>query len=149
MADPISMIGLVSGIITFIDFGLKIVSQTRKLRDAAGNDSTDEVDELDRYIESVREWNSKILNQQSSTLKLSQDEKHMLQKVQQCESLATELQGLIGSLKIPKDAKSKTFKVAKLVFQRRWKQGDIADLQLRLRNLEVQIRRDVEGALQL
>lgn len=78
MADPISMIGLVSGIITFIDFGLKIVSQTRKLRDSAANDSTDEVDELDRYIESVREWNSKILNQQSSTLKLSQDEKRML-----------------------------------------------------------------------
>ena len=72
----------------------------------------------------------------------------MLQKVQQCESLATELQGLIRSLKIPKDAKSKTFEVAKLIFQKRWKQGDIADLQLRLRNLEAQVRRDVEGALQ-
>jgi uncharacterized protein YajQ (UPF0234 family) len=149
MADPISIIGLVSGVITFVDFGLKIVSQIDQIRDSAAKGTSDEIDDLDEYIEDVRHWTLKVEIQQKSGLELSQDEKRILKLVQQCEALVKELHGLIITLQVQAGVRSKTWEATKVAFRRRWKQRDLEKLELKLRNLDGQIREHVENAMQL
>ena len=50
MADPVSVVGLISSVITFVDFGLKVVSESKKIRDSASKGTSDEISELDNYI---------------------------------------------------------------------------------------------------
>ncbi|KAH8759553.1 hypothetical protein F5882DRAFT_479407 [Hyaloscypha sp. PMI_1271] len=73
MADPITIIGLVSSIITLVDFGLKVVSGTKNVRDSL-HGTTAEVRELDLIVEEVRLSNDLVKKQQSSGQKLSNDD---------------------------------------------------------------------------
>ena len=144
MADPISIIGLVSGIITFIDFGLKVVSENKKLRDSASRGTSDAIDELDLYIQNVHDWNLKVIKQQSNGLDLSADEKRILGMVQKCERLVKDLRDVIEPLKLQNGVRSKTLETARVAIQRRWKSSDIQDIRERLQTLDGQIRRNVE-----
>ena len=81
MAEAISVVGLVSRIIAFIGFGFKVISETKKLRDAAVQGSSDEIEELDRYLQDVREGNSKVKQQRTSGLVLSNDERNIVQMI--------------------------------------------------------------------
>lgn len=149
MADPISIIGLVSGIITFVDFGLKIISEVDKVRHPGANGTSDEIDELQGYIDKVHDWNTKIKKQRESGLHLSREEERVLEEVYVCEKLVKELQGLIADLKTKDGVRPRAWETTKVAFRRRWRQSDIDKLQKRLHDMYERIRRDFEGALQL
>jgi hypothetical protein len=148
MADPVSVVGLISSVITFIDFGLKVISESKKLRDSASKGTADEISELDHYITNIQQWHEKVKKQQLSGLRLSQSEKRILEMVQDCEKLVIELREVIGSLKIQNKARSKTIETARVAFQRRWKYGDIQNMRTRLHDLDEQIRSHVEHIMQ-
>ena len=90
MNDPITIIGLVSGIITFVDYGFKVVSGTKNLHDSVRG-TTAEVHELDLILEEVRSSNNLARQQHSSGQKLSSGESNILAMVEQCEKLASAL----------------------------------------------------------
>lgn len=147
MADPITIISLVSGIITFIDFGLKVVSGTKNVRDSL-HGTTAEVRELDIIVEDVRRSNDLVKRQQSSGQKLSNDELCILAMVVECEKLVGELHKAINTLKIRTGARSKTLESARVFTQNLLKQGDLQALRSRLDNLDERIRRNLEYAMQ-
>ena len=147
MADPITIIGLVASIITFADFGLKVVSGSRNVRDSA-HGTTAEVRELDLIVEDVRSSYDLVKKQQSSYLKLSKDETNILDMVLECENLVGELRKVINRLKIRADARSKTLESARVFTQSFFKQGDIQSLRTRLDKLDERIRRNIENAMQ-
>jgi hypothetical protein len=148
MADPVSVVGLISSVITFIDFGLKVISESKKLRDSASKGTSDEISELDHYITNIQQWHEKVKKQQLSGLRLSQSEKRILEMVQDCEKLVIELREVIGSLKIQNKARSKTIETARVAFQTRMKYGDNQNKRTRLHDLDEQIRRHVEHIMQ-
>ena len=90
MIDPITIIGLISGIIAFVDHGFKVVSGTKNVRDSV-HGTTAEVRELDLILEEVRSSNNLARQQHSSGEKLSSGESNILAMVEQCEKLASAL----------------------------------------------------------
>jgi len=124
MADPITIIGLVSSIITLVDFGLKAVSGTKNVRDSL-HGTTAEVRELDLIVEEVRLSNDLVKKQQSSGQKLSNGELHILAMVAECDQLVGELRKTINTLKIRATARSKTLESARVFTQTFLKLGDI------------------------
>ena len=124
MADPITIIGLVSSIITLVDFGLKVVSGTKNVRDSL-HGTTAEVRELDLIVEEVRLSNDLVKKQQSSGQKLSNGELHILAMVAECDQLVGELRKTINTLKIRATARSKTLESARVFTQTFLKLGDI------------------------
>jgi len=147
MADPVTIIGLVASILTFIDFGLKVVSGTRNVHDSA-HGTTAEVRELDLIVADVRSSNDMVKKQQLSGRKLSEDEQQILAMVAECEKLVGELSKVISKLKVRADARSKTLESARVFTRSFLKQGDIQALRTRLDKLDERIRRNIESAMQ-
>jgi hypothetical protein len=147
MADPITIISLVASILTFVDFGLKVVSGTRNVRDSA-HGTTTEIRELDLIVEDVRSSNDLVKKQQWSGRKLSKDEQLILAMVAECENLVGELEKTIRKLKVRADVRSKTLESARVFTQSFLKQGDIQALRTRLEKLDERVRRNIENAMQ-
>jgi uncharacterized small protein (DUF1192 family) len=147
MADPITIIGLVSSIITLVDFGLKVVSGTKNVRDSL-HGTTAEVRELDLIVEEVRLSNDLVKKQQSSGQKLSNGELHILAMVAECDQLVGVLRKTINTLKIRATARSKTLESARVFTQTFLKLGDIQALRSRLDDLDERIRKNIENAMQ-
>lgn len=83
MAEPITIISLVSSIITLIDFDLKVVSGTHNVRGSL-HGTTAELHELDLIVEEVRRSNELTKKQHSSGQKLSNDELRILAMAVEC-----------------------------------------------------------------
>lgn len=147
MADPITIIGLVSSIITFVEFGLKVVSGTKNVRDSA-HGTTAEVHELDLILEDVRRSNDLVKKQQSSGSGLSDDELHTLAMVAECDKLVGQLRKTINTLKIRAGARSKTLESARVFTQSFLKKSDVQTLRSRLDGLDERIRTNVENIMQ-
>ncbi|KAF2795555.1 hypothetical protein K505DRAFT_416360 [Melanomma pulvis-pyrius CBS 109.77] len=147
MADPITIISLASSIITFIDFGLKVISGTKNVRDSL-HGTTAEVHELDIVMEDIQRSNNLAKKQQSSGQKLSSDEVRILEMVGECELLVAELRTAINQLRIRTGARSKTLESARVFTRSLLKQGDLQNLRSRLDKLDERIRRNLEYAMQ-
>ncbi|KAI2631192.1 hypothetical protein GGS21DRAFT_168574 [Xylaria nigripes] len=147
MPDPATIIGLVSGIISFIDFGLKVVSEAKHVRDSA-HGTTAEIHELDLIIDDVRCSNDQVKRQQSSRAELSRDEARILAMVTECEKLVGELRQAINKVKKRDGARFKTLESARVAFHSLLKQDEIQILRSRLDNLDRQISKNVESLLQ-
>ena len=80
----VAALGLVTNIITFIDFGLKLISGVRSVREGA----TPEIHELDLIVADVRSSNTQVTNLKNSGAKLSNDEVRILSLVGECERVA-------------------------------------------------------------
>ncbi|KAI4694174.1 uncharacterized protein J4E84_002756 [Alternaria hordeiaustralica] len=70
MAEALAIIGLVSNIISFIDFGIKFASGARNVRDSV-HGTTAEVRELELIVEDVKRYHERVKKQQASGQKLS------------------------------------------------------------------------------
>ncbi|KAI0455070.1 hypothetical protein F5B21DRAFT_212695 [Xylaria acuta] len=147
MADPATIIGLISGIVTFVDFGLKVVSGTKNVRDSL-HGTTAEICELDMIIDDVRRSNALVKKQQLYHEELSADERCILMMVAECEKLVVELRNTISTLKRRDGARSRTLESARVIVQSLLKQDEIQALRSRLDNLDERIRRNIENVLQ-
>lgn len=147
MADPSALIGLVSSVITFIDFGLKIVSEIKNVRDSK-HGTTAEAHELRMIIDHIRQLNDQVKGQHLSRQSLSPDESRMLDMVVECENLAIKLLHTINTLKMRDEIRSKTLESARVAVRSYLKRDEIKALRSRLGYLNKHIREYLGGALQ-
>jgi len=146
MAEALAIIGLVSNIISFIDFGIKFASGARNVRDSV-HGTTAEVRELELIVEDVKRYHERVKKQQASGQKLSVHEDHILGMVQQCRDIAEELRKAIARLHV-REGRSKTIESSRVLFQSFWKQRDIVSLRTRLEALDKRVRLNVEYIIQ-
>ncbi|KAI8716496.1 hypothetical protein NCS52_00943700 [Fusarium sp. LHS14.1] len=112
MAEAFGIIGLVSSIVAFVDFSIKIVSAVKSARDSV-HDTLPE---------------------------LSQGEKHIMAMATECERLACELGEIVQKLKIKDGARFRTIESSRIALRVLRKGRDIEDLRRRIDNLDVRIR---------
>jgi hypothetical protein len=146
MAEALAMIGLVSNIISFIDFGLKVASGTRNVRSSL-HGATADIRELDLIAADVQRYNDQVKQQKASGQQISEHEQHILDMVGECNTLVLELRKAIKTLKV-RDGRSKTLESGRVAFQTLWKQKDIDGLRTRLDSLDQRIRSHIEHILQ-
>ena len=142
MAEALAIIGLVSNILSFIDFGIKLASETRNVRDSL-HDTTAEVRELEIVVEDVERYHEKVQKLQSHGQELSVHEKSILGMVKYCRNIAEDLHKIIERLHV-RQGRSKTLESSRVLFQGLWKQRDIEALRARLDALDKRIRVNVE-----
>ncbi|KAF4499447.1 small s [Fusarium agapanthi] len=98
--DPFTAIGLAGNILTFIDIGFRLVSQTKGIYDSKSN-STAQNDSLSvmttRFTTTMADMQSKI-----PSGNLSNDEMALKELVTECSSISDELQNLLADLKAKK-----------------------------------------------
>jgi hypothetical protein len=148
MADPLAVIGLVAGVVTFVDFGFKVVSSSRGVRNSLSG-TTAEVGELDLIIEDIRASHDRIKSGTKGDQKLSDDENRILLMVKESESLYEQLRHTISKLEVRGDVRSKALETVRVAFQSMWKQSDLDVLANRLNRLDQRIRGNLVFALQL
>ncbi|KAF2849617.1 hypothetical protein T440DRAFT_499542 [Plenodomus tracheiphilus IPT5] len=146
MAEALAMLGLASNIISFIDFGLKVSSGAKTIRDSL-HGTTNETRELELILEDVKSYGKKISDQKDSGVKLSSSELLILAMVKECKRLAADLEHAIKALRI-REGRSNILEVGRVAFQTVWKQKDIDALRTRLENLDRRLRSSVENILQ-
>lgn len=144
MADPITIIGLVSGIVTFVDFGFKIVNGAKQMRDS-GKGTTQELAELNSIVGNIRTFNKLVKDQIPMGQTLSDDEQRISHMVNDCEILCAQLNMLMSKL----TARNSSFFESVLVASKSvFKKGEIQDLKRRLESLSQQIGTTLQHALQ-
>ncbi|KAF5692443.1 hypothetical protein FDENT_2965 [Fusarium denticulatum] len=133
--DPFTAIGLAGNILTFVDIGLRLVSQTKGIYDSKSN-STAENDSLSvmttRFTTTMNDMRSKI-----PSGNLSKDEKALEELVTECSGISDELQNLLAELKAKKPNSIRSSMKAAL---RDWsKKKEKDDLQKRLESSRQQL----------
>ncbi|CAG5152839.1 uncharacterized protein ALTATR162_LOCUS2933 [Alternaria atra] len=145
MAEALAILGLVSNIISFIDFGFKVASEAQNVRSSL-HGTTTEVRELELIVDEVSRYNKIITQQKDGGQKLTDDEKLILQMAAQCENMANGLRQAIKKLRI-RQGRSKTLESGRVAWGW-WKQKDhIADLLRRLDSLDQRLRRHIENVI--
>lgn len=147
MAETLAIVGLVSNIISFIDFGLKFVSGIGMVRDSQ-HGTTSEICELELIVEDVQRLNTEVIRQKSSVHSLNKDEMLILEMANECDRVATEIRKVTKNLKIRQEARLRTWESGRVVIQGLWKRGEIERLRGQLESLDQRIRDNVKNALQ-
>jgi len=147
MADPISIIGLVAGIVTFVDFGFKVISGSKSVRRSVDG-MTPGISELDHCIKHIQSLNESIVRRRISGQAISEDEARIMSMVQESERLHSQLHQAINKLKVRAGARSKTLESGRVTLQSLWNHRDLQDLGKKLMSLDENIRSNIRFALQ-
>lgn len=146
MADPFAIVGLATSILTLVDFGTKVISLAKSIRETH-NETIPEAEELDLILHHVQSLSSALLNGPAAQ-NLSQDERKVISMAAKCDELARELRDILETLKVRGTAWSKTLETGRVVFQAMRKKKTIDSLQARLASLDNSLREAVNGTLQ-
>jgi hypothetical protein len=147
MAEALAIIGLVSNVLAFVEFGSKLVSGTRSVRNSFQGTAA-ETEELLRILDDIQSSNAEVNIQKRSGLRLSNDEENILARVAECEILAKKMRIILEKLKVRDGARSRTIESLRVAHQGLMKRGEIEDLRTRLENLERRIQLHTSKALQ-
>ncbi|KAG5811661.1 hypothetical protein H9Q74_004546 [Fusarium xylarioides] len=133
--DPFTAIGLAGNILTFIDIGLRLVTQTKGIYDSTSN-STAENDSLSvmaaRFTTAMNDMQSKMPRG-----KLSKDEIALKELATECSSISDELQNLLRELKARKSNSVRSSMMA--AFRDLGKKKEKDDLHKRLESSRQQL----------
>ncbi|KAH5265392.1 hypothetical protein HBI70_141900 [Parastagonospora nodorum] len=116
MADPISILGLVAGIITFVDFGYKVISGSKSARDSIQG-RTPDVARLNKIVQEIRLMNAALVSQISGQRKPSPLEKHVIEMVQESEKLNLQLHKEIEKLTMRSETRFKHLESGRVALQ--------------------------------
>lgn len=142
--EPVTIVGLVSGIITFIDFGIK-VAQAATLARQAAHVVIPELSELEHILDDIQRHNNQVSNDPS----VSDQWKNLRPLVSESEKLHAELRAILLKLKMPEGTRFKSLEAARIMLTAQLKKGDIDKLRGRLESLDSRIRRNVSTMLQV
>lgn len=145
MAESLAILGLASNIISIVDFGLKVVSGTRSVRDSLQGTTTD-VRVLELIVQDVRAFHDQNIRLRAAGNKLSKHELRILAMATECENIAQDLSKAIIALRV-RNGRSKTLESGRIAFQALWKQKDIEKLQSQLESLDIRIREHIYQVL--
>lgn len=148
MADPITIIGLVAGLVTFADFGFKVLSASGSVRSSVRG-KTPEVNEIDLIINDIRASNSSIKKQKTDDQKLSDDETRIMAMVESSEELYAQLRIAIEKLQARAGVRSRTLESGRVAIRSLLVKTDLRDLAKRLTNLDQRIRGNLRFLLQM
>jgi hypothetical protein len=148
MADPVSIVGLLSGAITFVEFGYKLVSGTKHIRESL-NGRAQEMDELELKLEDVKTFYNAINAQIATGQTTLNNDTHMTKLVKECETLCGELRRLMGKLVVRKQTTSKTWESSRVAFRTLLKRKEIENLTKRLESLDQLVHRNIERTLSM
>ncbi|KAF1359186.1 hypothetical protein EJ07DRAFT_178797 [Lizonia empirigonia] len=135
----LAVVGLVGNVISFIDFGSKLVSATRDVHNSL-HGTTAEVDELTYIVSNIQSSNERVKTMQTSGQHLSQDETNVLKLAEECEKLAKKMQKVLDKLRKRTTTSWKTYEDLRVAFQTLIKRKDLDDLRVRLEALDERIR---------
>lgn len=145
MAEPFAIVGLAASIFTFVDFGSKVISLAKSIRET--HRAIPEAEELKLIVQHYRSLSSALRG--SPTLsRLSEDEQQVLEMADKGDQLATELSDILQTLKVRDTAWSRTIDEGRVAFQTMRKKKTIDALQVRLESLDRSLREAVNRALQ-
>lgn len=127
--DPLSAIGLVSSVITFIDFGYEVISAAREVRaSATGTTKANKhIEFLNTRMEAVA---TDLVAAKSSRGDMSADARQLTELADMCLQLTNELRKLLEKLRVG-NPKSKR-QVLSTIVQNVRKKDQKKDLEARL-----------------
>jgi hypothetical protein len=102
--DPLTVIGLVSNIISFVDFGAKIFAGAREIQ-KSGSGTLEENRSLERVVRDVKGFSSKLLTPEGASF-IGEDGR-LCELAGECRALCDALVQLLEKIKV-KDPKSRT-----------------------------------------
>jgi hypothetical protein len=148
MADPISILGLVAGIITFVDFGYKVISGSKSVRDSTHGRTLD-VAMLDKIVREMRQMNSALLAQFSGQRKPSELEKYVIEMVQESEKLNLQLHKEIGKLTLRSESRFKYLESGRVALKSIRSHKSLQSLGKELVALDHRVRSGIQMVLEL
>lgn len=137
-------VDLVSGIITFVEFGVKVAGSASQMVES-GDGTMQGLSELDSIVENIRRSNAQIKMQTSFYKQSSDDEKNALKMINQCEALTSELRSLIIKLTA---RNSSIIEISRVAWTATWKKSDIDRTKDRLIDLQRQTRASVKDVFE-
>jgi len=147
MAEPLTIIGLASNIISFVDFGFKLVSEAKNVRDSL-HGTTPEINELEQTLARVQRLSAQLQSEAvTGPQQLSQDEKDILGTVNECNALAKDIAKRTKNLKVRDNARFKLLEYGKVALSEIFHTKEIEDLRRRLDKVEQRLRFNICNAL--
>ena len=122
--DPITAVGLASSILTFIDFGYKIVTGTLEVL------KTGSLSENTHITIVINDLQAIVKPLARKPTGKSDNEIALRDLAKQCQEVSQKLTDLLETLKA--DPKSSSWKSVKVVLRSMWKKGEVAELEERL-----------------
>jgi hypothetical protein len=147
MAEAITVLGLASNIITFIDFGAKVVAATKAVRKSV-HGTTPQIDELRNIVHHVRARNASILKSEMADATPSRNESRILEMAAECENLASQMQGLIEGLGTESGKPLSKWESFGAGWYQYRKRDEIEEMKQRLVSLEGRLRADLNEICQ-
>jgi hypothetical protein len=146
MAEALAIIGLASSIITFIEFGVAIITTTRSIR-SSPDGKVPEIRELETSLNTMRLRNTAALERMASK-PMSQHELQISQAVVECEKVVAQLKRLVRLRTRRSDARFPNIESA-IVFARMvMGRGELDRLIKQLKNQDAQVRKGLKALLQ-
>jgi hypothetical protein len=131
--DPITAIGLVSGILTFLDIGHQIVKGACEIR-KSGTGVKDENAHIGTIITALRDASDQLDAEQFGKTK---SERVLKRLVERCEALSEDLLQLLDELKVT--GRHSTWKTLKASIKSMRKEGKINELKEHLDDFRSQL----------
>lgn len=150
MAEAFALIGLASSILTFVDFGSKLISFVKSIRDSPDGRFLlfKEFDDNRRRLLSL----SQALRGSKIPELLSQDENKIILLAEDCAKLASDLDDILERLGVREAPRRGTLGTVlnsiKVGVKAMYSQSDILSLESRLEHLSSSLQRAVNRALQ-
>lgn len=141
------IISLVTNVLTLLDFGCKVVSGTRSLRDSRHGIAPD-VHELDLIIKHIQDSHQAYRTSISISKKKISDDDNTLAIIKECEELRKELSRVIEKLRMSDTAFSKTLETWRLSIRKIRKDKYLGTLRDRLLELDRLVRSKIEQEMQ-
>ena len=148
MLDPLTAISLSSAVVSFVDFGSKVVSGTRDIY-KSGKGTLQENDEIEIITTEVTRLNDRILSCRPSLPSslpndLSQNDESLRELAASCKIIADDLLDILQELKVrgsaDRNRKWSSFRKA-VASQTPWNKDKVQSLEKRLQRIHEQISR--------
>ncbi|KAJ4191906.1 hypothetical protein NW767_010813 [Fusarium falciforme] len=131
--DPVSAVGLASAIITFIEFGSKLLKGAKEIRDSA-NDSLEKNASREVIAEAMKEAAAKLKTPEPA--QISPEQQKLCDLAVKCNDLSQRILELLNKIK-PKN--KKPLHVYRAAFQAWRKEDDIKVLETSLSDCRSQL----------
>jgi len=148
MADPISILGLIAGIITFVDFGYKVISGSKSARDSIQG-RTPDVARLNKIVQEIRRMNTALVSQISVPKDPSPLEKHVYEMVEESGKLNLRLHKEIDKLTLRSETRFKHLESGRVALRSIRSHKSLQSLSKELLVLDHRVRSGIQMILEL
>lgn len=149
--SELAVVGLVSNIISFIEFGSKLVAVTQDVRQSRHGMAV-EVEELKLILSGVRTSRERVKAMQASQLRVPKrlclPEEDILRLVDLCENLAGKIEPILEKLRKRPNASWKTYEEIRVAFRTLIERRELQELCRRLRDMDERVRHYCASILQ-